>query len=142
AELLRERRDYIEARLLLLDYAPEIVAAVDANQIALGVAQELALYDHAPTMRAHLQLALQGGATVALVRGWRKEANRFHALQQTGEDAPPAPVDPIPSAPTAPAFVCYFCGSAEYVETMEQIYIHKPCKALLKNALGDRFRDG
>jgi len=135
AELLRERRDYVESRLALLQGDADVLAALERGAITIGVAAELNLYEHPPTRRAHLQLAEQGGAKTAMVREWRKEANRFHQLQLTGErEAQPA-ADPTPVHVVPDPFTCYFCGSSEFVETMEQVYIHKPCRALLKSAL-------
>jgi len=135
AELVRERRDHVESRLALLAGDADVLAALERGDVALGVAAELNLYAHPPTRRAHLQLAIQGGARTAMVREWRKEANRFHELQQTREtplvEVPPAGDAPAPANP----FRCYFCGSDEHVETMEQVYLHKPCKGLLKSAL-------
>ena len=141
AELVRERVEYVEARLELLRGDADVLAVLDAGGISLGVAAELNLYEHPPTRRAHLQLAQQGGASTTLVRGWRKEANRFHQLQLTRDAAPAPPADPTPTAAPANPFVCYFCASSEYVETMDQIYIHRSCKGLLRNALGEKFRE-
>ena len=135
AELVRERRDYVEQRLALLGGDADVLAALERDAITLGVAAELNLYEHPPTRRAHLQLAVQGGAKTAMVREWRKEANRFHQLQLTGEPQPAPPADPSPAPALPDPFKCYFCGSSEFVETMEQVYIHKPCKGLLKSAL-------
>jgi hypothetical protein len=135
AELVRERREYVEARLSLLQGDPDVFAALEAGSIPIGVAAELNLYEHPPTRRAHLQLAAEGGSSVTMVRAWRKEANRFHQLQLTREDQPAPPADPTPVAPDLHPFVCYYCGSHEHVETMEQIYIHKPCQGLLRSAL-------
>jgi ParB family transcriptional regulator, chromosome partitioning protein len=141
AELVRERRDYVEQRLALLSGDPDVCQALERGELSLGVAAELNLYEHQPTRYAHLQLAVQGGSSVSLVRAWRKEANRFHQLQQTREE-PVTPAAPTPDpAPMESPFVCYFCGSREHVEAMEQMYIHKPCKGLLRNALGDRFKE-
>ena len=136
AELLRERRDYVESRLALLSGDADVLAALERGAIAIGVAAELNLYEHPPTRRAHLQLAEQGGAKTAMVREWRKEANRFHQLQLTSEPASPPAADPTPIVAVPDPFKCYFCGSSEFIETMEQVYIHKPCKGLLRSALG------
>lgn len=140
AELVRARRDYVEQRLRLLDGDGDVLAALDGNHISIGVAEELNLYDHPPTRRAHLQLAVQGGASVSLVRSWRKDANRQHALQQTRSEEPAPVPEPTPAPAGPQAITCYFCGSADHVEMMEPVYIHKPCKGLLHNALGERFR--
>jgi len=141
AELVRERRDRVESRLALLGGDADVLQALERGAVSIGVAQELNQYEHPPTRRAHLDLAIRGGASVGMVREWRKEANHFHHLQQTRvEPAAPAAVnEPLPE-PVNP-YVCYFCGSAEHVEAMEMVYIHKPCKGLLRQALGDRFRE-
>ena len=76
-----------------------------------------------------------------MVRDWRKQANAFHHLQQTAGQAPPAPAAAETPAPSNP-FVCYFCGSSEHVEAMEQVFLHKPCKGLLKSALMRAGGDG
>ena len=135
AELVHERRSYVEERLQLLRGDELVREALKRGEIAIGVAQELNLYQHEPTRRAHLQVAIEGGAKVHMVRAWRKEANRFHELQQTRDPAlDAAPAEPVPVVAYNP-FKCFFCASEEFVETMEQIYIHRPCKTLLKRAL-------
>jgi len=142
AELLRERREHVEQRLALLEGDADVLAALERGAITLGVAGELNQYEHPPTRRAHLQLAEAGGAKTSMVREWRKEANRFHQLQLTGEPSPAPAADPSPLSPPPSPYRCYFCGSEEFVETMEPVYIHKPCKGLLRSALGERIRDG
>lgn len=141
ATLVHESRQRVEQRLLLLRGDPDVLAALEKDEIGAGVAQELNLYLDAPTRRAHLQLAAAGGAKIATVREWRKQANFFAELQATRAAAPPtdAPAEIPPSAPDP--FRCFFCGSAEDVWTMEQLYIHRPCRGLLKSALGAHFRE-
>ena len=141
AELVKQQRVYVEGRLLLLQGDPDVFAAVERDEIGIGVAAELNLYHHQPTRFAHLQLAAAGGAKITTVRAWRQQANTFHELQQTRD---PATID-APAAVVTPAlpdpFRCMFCGSSEDVWTMEQLYIHKPCRSLLRQAIGDRLKD-
>jgi ParB/RepB/Spo0J family partition protein len=135
AALVRERREYVEQRLSLLQGDADVLAALERGDISLGVAAELNLYDYAPTRRAHLQIAVASGANTQTVRSWRKEQNEFYRLQQTGQPAGAAAVEPTPAPVDTNPFRCYFCASDESVESMEQIYIHKPCKGLLRSAL-------
>lgn len=138
SELVHERRDYVEARLGLLGGDPDVLATLERGDIALGVAREFNLYDHKPTMRAHLAAAAAGGTKTSVVMGWRKQANEFHRLQLARAEQVTAveetPPQPVPASP----FRCFFCGSEEHIHMMKQIYIHEPCVGLLRSALNLR----
>jgi len=141
AARFHQRRDRVEARLALLNGDPDVLAALEVDAIPTGVAAELNLYKHEPTRKAHLMIAARGGANVATVRAWRKQQNEFYELQQTGEPAGVATPEPTPAPPDTSPYRCYFCGTDEAIESMEQVFIHKPCKHLLKQALRDRMSD-
>jgi len=136
ADLVRERRDHVESRLELLSGDASVLAALERGEISIGVARELNLYEHQPTMLAHLAAAVAGGSKTKMVEGWRRQANEFHRLQMAQNDqvteAPAVVETPAPANP----FVCFFCNSPEHVHTMRQVYIHEPCIGLLRSALG------
>lgn len=141
ADLVKQRREHVESRLQLLTGDPDVLAALGRGGITLGVAAELNLYEHPPTRRAHLQLAEKGGSTTAIVRSWRKQANEFHQLQLTRADAPEVTENVAAALPTVEPIKCYFCDGSEDVHTMQQIFIHGPCKRMLRNALARGIED-
>ncbi len=71
ASLVKKSDTYISTRLNLLGTYPEITAAVQAEQINISVALELARISDEQTRKYYLTLAVENGITLNTARTWR-----------------------------------------------------------------------
>lgn len=132
--LVKETRQYVESRLVLLTGWPQVCEALGLDLISLGVAGELNKIDDEPAMLMYLDAATKGGATVRTVRDWRVQ------WQQTKQFSTSVPPDqPLEGAavhhPSASTMVCVCCDSEEDAHDFELIFVHKACRRLIL----DRF---
>jgi len=147
AELVQRPLDYVSRRLLLGQLPEPVRAALRADTIALGVAEELGKMSAESDQEWYLQHAIRGGCSVAQMRQWRKEANarrEFAASEATREEpggatnaAESSPASPgtaylgvaqphelVSSRETAP---CLFCGTVEEQWQMFRKFVCRPC---------------
>src|SRR5262245_31510687 len=135
AELIGEKRSYVEGRLLLFQGAAEVFNALQARTITIGVAHELNKVTEKLMRDYYLDRAIREGATVALVTGW--VAQWRSSLGPGG----PHPADTKTSAtpalvPVTNYFTCVACGGTEDVHLMQPVNVHTHCqKAILTKAL-------
>ena len=92
-QLVKQSRNYVEGRLLLLSGDPEVLAAVAQREISLGVGEELNKIQRESDRHWYLKWARETGATRATVRQWR-----FNSEAQV-EPAPGAPASSPSPAP-------------------------------------------
>jgi ParB family chromosome partitioning protein len=126
AELVKQSRNYVESRLNLLRGDPEVVAAVAAHEISLGVAEELNKIVQPEARREGLHWARNGQMTVT-------QAKQYRVTRNLAAQAPlsPAPAGPAPASPAPPArdiFVCFLCGQSEPKTDLEFWHIHRFCR--------------
>jgi len=133
-ELVRQKRAYVEDRLLLLTGDKTVLLALKAGKINLSVAKEFNRYKDAGMRHAHLESAIQGGASARLVAEWRA---KVESLPEP--DGLPL-VSPENQTSSRPAenfrMRCVVCESTEEVHQMELTYIHRGlCTTLLQRWL-------
>lgn len=135
AAFLKKRRDYVDGRLRLLLGDPEIFRALQHERITVGVAQAINRCGDQLHRRMLLDLAVKGGATVALAEAWVREWKEIHEpatrrLQDTSDGAAASP------APLNDYFRCHLCESKEHPASMRPVQIHDFClTTTLKPAL-------
>ncbi len=139
AQMVHETRGYVESRLALLLGDPEVLEAVVARQITLGVSQELNKIKHDADRKYYLGWAIQQGATIATVRQWRAISDAQALAPQVqpraeGEAGPTVQV-------RGRELVCFLCGKAEPLSDVEFWYIHRFCQTQLKADV-ERRSDG
>lgn len=136
AELVGERRSYVENRLLLMLGAPEVLAALEEKKIGIGVAHELNKCGEKLMRDYFLDIAIRDGATQGTVVGWVQQWKA--GLGPGGIPAAPAAPASAPSvAPAMDYFRCYICGKNHNVHTMQPINVHASCReAILDPLLG------
>lgn len=134
AAKLKLARTYIDGRLQLLRGDPRVLEALGANTISVGVAQELNKVKDPQVRFMYLDAAMQGGASITMVRDWRVRANANASL--AGTDFAPA-VDAGPLQPVAPivTMTCFLCRDSSDPWELEVLYAHKRCRKIIL----DRF---
>lgn len=126
-EIVRERRDYVEERLLLIQGDERVFQALSDCAISIGVARELNKV-HDPARRLmYLESAMSNGASVRMARDWRIRGNADDEI--TG--GAPLETTYTETAQMMPAIStgmeCYICQSHEDQHEMEILYVHRSC---------------
>jgi ParB/RepB/Spo0J family partition protein len=143
AKKLKVTVGYIDARLALLRGDPEILAALDAGEISIGVAEELNQVQLDDYRKTFLHDATITGCTIRQAREWRLRANAQADLQAIaaarGDSPSPSPSSPPPSV--KPTLDCEFCESGQFLDQLRLVHMHASCihamRALLRRTKGD-----
>lgn len=121
----------IERRLALLSGDEAVRDALQNSQIVVGVAEQLNKVRDETTRRFLLRFAIQEGATVEKVMGWRKQ---YHSnpVQAGAEPEAPAEPEPQPDIPNY-ANTCWLCGSQEAPHELRVRMVHESCERYARN---------
>lgn len=133
------KRGYVEGRLLLFSGDQKIFEALQAGDIAIGVAHQLNKCTHELQRRSLLHSAIVGGATVAVVSGWILDWKKQQSYELTGNA--PAPPQSMPGpTPVTNYFHCACCGRDDDVHLMQPVNIHTHCKKAIFDPLLAAYR--
>ena len=133
-ELVKQKRDYLETRLLLLQGDEEIIGAVQRSDISLAVARELNKYTDQGLRRMRLGAALAGGASARIVREWRNKDEALAPILLAADAAMPAATPP--AVQTIDDFMkCFVCESSEDKHEMVLKYVHRLCERVVLRRL-------
>jgi len=126
---------YVDKRLSLLQGYPEVIAALDEGKISIGVAEALNSISKRAYALERLDVAMRGGATVALARRWAAELNGLASIQAPeSEQKETAPAE-APYVPLAESLACWFCEGNHDLHTLQMVSMHPGCIAALNNLL-------
>lgn len=130
-ELVQMTRDYVEGRLILLRGDPDVLTALGAGAISIGVATELNKVADRPRRMMYLDCAMQGGASVRMVKDWRKRGNMLDEMQ--GEPAAIEQTFAGAADRLAPvvSMQCFLCDDPEDVWDLELLYVHRRCRRIM-----------
>jgi ParB/RepB/Spo0J family partition protein len=127
AALVHMSRSYVEGRLLLFQGDEHIFNALGRGEITIGVAHELNRVDEQTHRRMLLSDAINGGATVAIVRGWVSEYFRVHKSAGANVDFSGSSYTPGP-VPQTNYFTCAICRGTDNVAAMQPVNLHTYCR--------------
>ncbi len=133
-ELLREKRPYVEGRLLLFRGDLKVFEALQQEKIKIGVAQQLNRCTNEQYRRYLLHQAIVGGATVAVVSGWLQDWQRAE-MATSGAPPPPVSGDTLAAVPQTDYFRCVVCRGTENVYLMVPVNVHQHCKLAILDKL-------
>lgn len=133
--MVHQKESYVNTRLALLRGDPHVLQALKERKINLGVAEELNKFKHAGLRRSHLESAISGGATRAIVVRWRIEADQIAgylpADGASSQEAADAASDVAPYTPR-----CEVCGETDPVYDLRYFQVHQGvCTKLFQGAL-------
>lgn len=134
--LVQMSRAYVESRLLLLMGDPKVLDALGASTISIGVAKELNLVKDAARRFMFLDAAMQGGASVRMVRDWRVQAEAGDKFATVAVETP-TPSSAAAGEVASFRMQCLLCDGADAPHDMELVYMHRGCRRLIL----DRFLD-
>ena len=127
--LTRQKRGYVEERLILLRGDPEVLATLKERRISLAVARELNRVRDQGYRRMYLDAAARGGATARMVQEWRIQSDRVTPVEL------PAPGDGTNQFSALPppitSMMCFLCDGTEDVHEMELLYVHRACRKVI-----------
>jgi ParB/RepB/Spo0J family partition protein len=139
ARRVGEKRDFVEARLALLNGDPEVFRALGNDEIKIGVAQQLNRCTELAHRRMLLDQAIRGGATVGLVTQWVSEWRTIHLPASSGAPLP-APDASGPTPIMQEYFRCRHCGEKHNTANMLPVQIHDYCLQQLTDPATGMFR--
>jgi len=138
--LTRQKRGYVEERLLLLRGDPEVLQTLKQRRLSLAVARELNRIRDQGYRRMYLEAAARGGATARMVQEWRIQSERVIPAE------PPPPGNGANQFSALPAPIttmrCFLCDESDDIPEMELLYVHRSCrKVILRPLLAERRKD-
>jgi len=139
-QLVKQSRGYVEGRLLLLQGDPDVLAAVAAQQITLGVAEELNKMARHEDRVYYLGWAIAQGATRAMVRNWRASVTAQAPVTPGDAGGLPLPAPPVYEAPDI--FICALCKRKEPITDLRPVHVHQFCAIQLDAAMERKESEG
>jgi ParB family chromosome partitioning protein len=131
---LRLSVNFLNGRLDLLRGDPAILQALREKRLNLAVARELNKIRN-PAWRAHyLADAIEMGATAAMVRTWRTNAERTDALQAAAADPDAEAIAPSTAAPIVSQDLCILCLDPGDNHETEFVRVHRSCLQVHRRA--------
>jgi ParB family chromosome partitioning protein len=123
---------YVQQRLEMVKWPPEILRAVSYGTITLSVAMILMQIKDEKTRAFYVDITIRSGANIAQAQRWRDEAN-------APKDVPPIPeVGAEEAQPTTASAAyrptCWLCGEAHELADMVTVQIDRKCAATLREA--------
>mgnify|MGYP001612833154 CR=1 FL=1 len=136
---LNSSRNYVEGRLLLFRGDPVVFAALQREDIKIGVAHELNKVGDERTRRYFLDAACRGGATQGVVQGWVHQW-KIESGAAVGAPAPVFVADSCGPVPEMNYFTCACCGKTDNVHLMRPINVHDYCRLAILDRLLAAYR--
>ena len=134
AEMVKRRRDYLEGRLNLLKGHPRVIEALEQRKISIAVATALNKEHEEGRLMVYLDAAINQGATARQVEYWLREGSALGPLPTLPDSSADQATNPA-AVQYNPFMVCMFCGTDEFPSMMELVWLHKPCKGIVRRAL-------
>ena len=125
--MVMERREYVEERLILIHGDLRVFQALSDSVISIGVAKELNKVNDVARRIMYLDAAMQGGASVRMVRDWRVRGNAQDAMQHDGPSIELNNSEGFQKKTVVEQIHCYMCDSTEDTHEMEILYVHRSC---------------
>lgn len=133
----------IEDRLDLLRGWPDVIDALRAKRIGLGVARELnRMKDHG-WAKYRLSEAVEKGATEREVRNWRLEDAQTLEVQRLTNSGEIPATPPSTEGAYGSVDTCILCWLAEDQNDMEYVKVHRDClKQLMRRVRAEQKASG
>lgn len=135
-ELVRENRQYVERRLLLIKGDNRVMEALRRHEISMGVAVELNEVKDTTRRMMYLDAAVKGGASVRMVRDWRVRGNAQDELVARPPIIEQPPTIEVKSNVLTRAPECYICHSREDQHDLVILYVHHSCARAVERFQG------
>lgn len=132
--IVRRNFEWVSSRLLLLDGDDHILAALERDEISLGVARELNRITSPHLRRLYTDQAKNTGCTRDAARQWRIDANHQGPYVDPALDAVAASgIDEAPISTYRATCIC--CGRSDNMHEMSLVHLHGYCKKAILDPL-------
>jgi len=125
AKLIGKSEGYVNDRLAIFNYPPELRNALDTEQIKFSVAREFGRMEDIGKMRQYLHYAIRSGITPGLARQWVIDWRRSLTEHQTVND------DVIVEGGNTPVIehfsTCIYCNESIKLAEANVVYMHDKC---------------
>lgn len=135
AQLAHRSLEVVERRLSLLSGDADVRAALHAGYLSTGVAEELNKVHDETTRKFLLKFAVEEGATIDKVRGWRKQYNQYPIQLGAEPERPVSSSTPLPAGEEVN--VCWLCGGHEDLHELRVRMVHTYCERMWKRGTPD-----
>jgi ParB/RepB/Spo0J family partition protein len=134
AELVRQKRNYVEERLLLIRHDADVFAALRAGKLNFAVARELNRVRSVELRKVFLDSAVRNGATARMIQEWRAKHEGFSLKPLDPNSAEAAAVNG--GQGSGWRIECIVCQGDHDVHDLELVYVHRHgCQVLLQKWL-------
>jgi ParB/RepB/Spo0J family partition protein len=125
AKLIGKSEGYVNERLAIFNYPPELRHALDTEQIKFSVAREFARMEDVGKMHEYLHYAIRSGITPSLARQWVIDWRRSTVEPQIQEREV---ISEGGKVPVIEHFsTCVYCQQSIKLNEANVVYIHDSC---------------
>jgi len=132
-------RTWISHRLALLSLPEDLMDALQDNAISPSVALELARVTDDESRRYYLDMAIQNGASLHIVRTWVQQWLTYQDQSAPVTHAPGEPAAPVIMPPLA-APRCHICGGQPPQAPLKMVYLCWACAQACAQGLPEEER--
>jgi len=125
SKLIGKSEGYVNDRLAIFNYPPELKYALDNEQIKFSVAREFARMEDVAKMREYLHYAVRNGISPAMARQWVVDWRRSIAEPQVEERETIMEGGQVPVIEHFSA--CVYCTESIKLSEANVVYIHDKC---------------
>lgn len=132
ASLIGKSEAYVYARLAIDEYPDDILLALEAGKITIGVARELADIDDETQRTEYLDYAIRNGITTDVAAEWKRQ----YKAQKAGAEKRGTVEPTVPTrAPTSILTIeCVLCNGQVPMREAKIVYTHSACLAKFQAA--------
>ena len=125
AKMINRSDAYVYARMAIGDYPDDLRAALEAGQVSIGVARELAQVDDDITRSQYLDYAVKNGITWSVAEQWKREY-----INNKSAQIPAGNVNlgaPFVQQPVIAMVKCPLCEGELPMKDARLLYCHADC---------------
>ena len=125
AKMIGRSDAYVYARMAIDEYPEDLRDALEAGQLSIGVARELAQVDDDDTRAQYIDYAIKNGITSTVAEQWKREYNAGKHMPATPGNLDPGA--PHLQQPVIATVKCPLCEGDVPMKDARLIYCHADC---------------
>lgn len=133
SQMTKKSVAYLQSRFDLLDFAPEIIEAVELGKIGITAAGWLQKITDENVRREYTRFAVKDGITARRAEAWFMSWQLGNLPRDPDQYVPPADIGSVEYVPLK--MPCVFCGHEDVMENLAMVYTHKECHEAIKREM-------